>query len=77
MARAIVRCTDRPTDPLFTGLPKETVWKIDTGPILKSHKRADRYQQPLFSRLVLPETTFNEPSSYFPDSLSRNCPIIL
>src|ERR687890_690369 len=51
-------------------LPLETVWKLETGPILKPHEWADRNQQALFSRLlVLPETTFNEPSSYFPDSL--------
>src|SRR5829696_5210201 len=56
---------------LLTGLPRETVWKIETGPILKSHERTGRDQQALFSHLVLPETTFNEPSSYSPDSLSR------
>src|SRR5918995_1160066 len=51
----------------------ETVWKIKTGPILKSHERADRDQQALLNYLVLPEITFNEPSCYFPDSFSRNC----
>ena len=51
-------------------LSLETVWKLETGPILKSHERADRNQQALFSRLlVMPETTFNEPSSYFIGSL--------
>ena len=53
---------------LFTLLPKETVWKIETGPIVKPLGRADRDQQALFHGLVSPETTFNEPSSYFPDS---------
>ena len=49
----------------------ETVWKLGIGLILKSHEREDRDQQALFGRRVLPETTFNEPSSYFPDSLTR------
>jgi hypothetical protein len=57
--------------PVFTENPRETVWKIETDPILKAHERADRNQQALFSPLVLPETTFNKPSSYFPDSLRR------
>jgi hypothetical protein len=48
---------------------RETVWKIRIFPILEFHKRADIDQQPLFGHLTLPETTFNEPSSYFPDSL--------
>jgi hypothetical protein len=47
----------------------ETVWKIEAGPVLKSHERADWYQQALLGHFVLLETTFNEPSCYFPDSL--------
>src|SRR5919112_658954 len=54
-----------------TGLPLETVWKVETVTILESHEWADRDQQALFGHLMLPETTFNKPSSYFPDSLSR------
>ena len=50
-------------------LSRETVWKIKIVPIVESHERADRDQQPLFSHLTLPEATFNEPSSYFLDSL--------
>jgi hypothetical protein len=50
-------------------LPRETVWKIDTVPILESHEWADRDQQALFGHLMLPETAFNKHSSYFPDSL--------
>jgi hypothetical protein len=30
---------------------------------------ADRDQQALFGHLMLPKTTSNKPSSYFPDSL--------
>jgi hypothetical protein len=55
--------------PLFTELPRETVWKIRIVPIVESHERADRDQQALFGHLTLPETPSNEPSSYFPDSL--------
>jgi hypothetical protein len=55
--------------PLFTELPRETVWKIRIVPIVESHERADRDQQALFGHLTLPETPFNEPSSYFPDSI--------
>jgi hypothetical protein len=51
------------------GLPRETVWKIKTAPILESHERADWDQQTLFGRTVLAEIRFNEPYSYFPDSL--------
>jgi hypothetical protein len=49
----------------------ETVWKIKIVRIVESHERAERDQQALFGHLTLPESTFNEPSSYFPDSLSR------
>jgi hypothetical protein len=49
----------------------ETVWKIKIVRIVESHERAERDQQALFGHLTLPETTFNEPSSYFPNSLSR------
>ena len=48
---------------------RETVWKVKIVPIVESDERADRNQQALFGHLTLPETTFNEPSSYFPDSL--------
>ena len=27
---------------LFTRLPRETVWKIEIGPILRFHERADQ-----------------------------------
>jgi hypothetical protein len=33
---------------LFTELPREMVWKLETGPILKSHERADRNQPAIF-----------------------------
>jgi hypothetical protein len=34
--------------PVSENIPSETVWKIQTGPILKSHERADRDQQALY-----------------------------
>jgi hypothetical protein len=57
--------------PIIAEMSTETVWKSKTAPILESHERADRDQQALYRLLMLPETTFNEPSSYFPDSLTR------
>ena len=53
-------------------MPRETVWKIETVTILDSHEWADRDQQALFGHLMLPETTFNKPSSYCPDSLYKS-----
>src|SRR4051794_23658436 len=50
----------------------ETVWKLKTGPVLESQERADRDQQALFGRTVLPEIRFNEPYSYFPVSLTNH-----
>jgi hypothetical protein len=47
----------------------ETVWKIEVGFILEPWERADRDIQALLGRLLSPETAFNEPSDYFPDSL--------
>jgi hypothetical protein len=55
--------------PLFTELPRETVWKIETGPILEPHGRVERDQKALFGRLMLSEIAFKESPIYFPDRL--------
>jgi hypothetical protein len=49
-------------------LPRETVWKIETGPIVEPYGRAKRDQNALFGRLTLPETIFVEFFRDFPDS---------
>jgi hypothetical protein len=57
--------------PLFTEIPRETVWKIKVAPILESHKWADREQQALSGHLMAPKTILEKPSNYFPDSLLK------
>src|SRR5215213_1631814 len=51
--------------------PSETVWKIGMGFPLGSHKTLKRGQKPPYCRFYATKTRDLDPSSYFPNSFSR------
>ena len=57
--------------PLFTELPRETVWKIRMASTLGIQEPVKRGEKHPYCRKAAPTTRDLDPSSYFPNSFRR------
>jgi hypothetical protein len=57
--------------PVSENYPSETVWKIRMGLTLGSHETVKRGEKPPYCRFCATKTHDLNPSSYFPNSFSR------
>src|SRR5215213_8155347 len=65
------QCAEYSSETIYEIGSRETVWKHRRGSISWSHEPAERDERPPFRRFALPRNARCDPSSYFPDSLSR------